>query len=1046
MTSTSPASAAPVPAPAPPRAAAPAPAAARPRAAAPTPAAAPAEAGHLGVETLRTAHTLFAAFEERKRSLEWLHGDLFDPRLAVVLSALEAVGTLAEPRSAPFVTRLLASAQEEVQCGAVRCLGRIRHPDSVKLLFDLLKTTRSETLRREILDALVAAAPQDREVVALVRQIARATLGTPAARIHAAGLFLRAAGAIALEELLADGREEAVDQVIRSAGEIPELAPRVVTHYGPLYQRLPARCRAALAPMALRQPAAEITPLLRGILADPHAEVRRAAYLALGTESGHAALVPAVIDILSDSVEENPALEDEVQQALSRVEKLDGGVRDTVPHPVREKVMAKIAELHKQLRTEGRHVSSETHELGWLISRSKEYVEYYCDDDFKASLLRWLKGTSSDTEIGLLKQLKATAVRVEVRHFDGYSAIADVIKNPKRNGIALVTRELSLAKTGKYRILWHLIRVIRCATVFLTPVPAGEDARMLNDIYTRARQDKLFRLADAALGALARVDPTRAEAACRECVALPLGSKVLAITSLHVLRDLDPALLEQSATRLLASQDDPYVSMNALEAISLCPASANGDLAKALLARLSLSSSREVREAVAKHLGEKISLDITESLKDPALSGDDERRAAALSVLDRRISAGLVANRDGTVEFLYRILRGDHEPSRRSAALMLYKLDDDYAPKVLNDFLTSDPDESVIDILRRLIGSLKVSLLPSLGALLPGAGAPVQETLRVVLAASGEPALREKTLEMVFALRGSQAEDEEEDLPVPEEGTVALHTERSTFQFERENVQELVMFFSDIKGYSKKAQVLTPMQLSTLLQEYEKILLAHVEGHAGELIKRMGDGHMIVFRRPLDAVLAAIRLQKSLRRFNRYRDENNQAVIRIGIHSGKVVRNEQGDVLGNAVNIASRLESSAQPGSILVSDRVHEKVKDAVHAREIGHITVKNISGAIRVFEPYEIVLDLPAELDPLKRARPAAPGAPSAAVSADTKIGIERAALAEIGRCFTALATLCRAADGGTVKTADINTQVLARWIRVRALLPGGTKAPGTG
>jgi hypothetical protein len=248
------------------------------------------------------------------------------------------------------------------------------------------------------------------------------------------------------------------------------------------------------------------------------------------------------------------------------------------------------------------------------------------------------------------------------------------------------------------------------------------------------------------------------------------------------------------------------------------------------------------------------------------------------------------------------------------------------------------------------------------------------------------------------------------------------------------------------------------MQLSSLLQEYEKILLAHVEGHTGELIKRMGDGHMFVFQRPLDAVLAAIRLQKSLRRFNRYRDENNRVVIRIGIHSGKVVRKEQGDVLGNAVNIASRLESSAQPGSVLISDRIHEKVKDSVHAREIGHITVKNITGAIRVFEPYEIVIDLPAELDPLKRARPASPEpAPArestAAEGAGGKVSLERALCAEIGRCFSALAALCRAAEGGKVAVADVNAQVLARWSKVRTRLPdcapsshaAATPVPGT-
>jgi len=256
------------------------------------------------------------------------------------------------------------------------------------------------------------------------------------------------------------------------------------------------------------------------------------------------------------------------------------------------------------------------------------------------------------------------------------------------------------------------------------------------------------------------------------------------------------------------------------------------------------------------------------------------------------------------------------------------------------------------------------------------------------------------------------------------------------------------------------------MQLSTLIQEYEKLLLAHVEAHRGELIKRMGDGHMIVFRNPLDAVLAAIRIQKSLLRFNRYRDETSRVMIRIGIHSGKVVRKTGGDVLGNAVNIASRLESSATPGSILISDRVQIRVKDAIHSREIGQITVKNISEPIRVFEPYEIVLDLPAELDPLKSRNLPEPGEPAGAPSPAAPtvasgipgaeepkaaqrpaqahtVSIDAETWAEIRECFSALAAACRGAANGQVPVAALNQQVLARWDRIASRLSSGEGAP---
>ena len=932
-----------------------------------------AESPALAVEPLITTHRIFEAYDEHKKSLDVLHGDLFDSRLPVALSALEAVARLADTRSFPYVARLLASAQEDVQCAAVRALGAIGHPDAPRLLLDFAKTSRTERMRRELLGALAAAAPRNKDVLALIRHAVRTPMGAPGARAHAAGLLLKVGGELGLEELLTDAREEVLDQVVTFTAENPALVPRTVAHCTPLYPRMPARNRATLVTLAASQALPESRAVFLEALADPNAEVRRAAYAALGTEPHQAPWFSEIVAQMAGAVESNPALEDEAQLAIGRMEKIPDG-RNGVGLTVRTAVMSRIADLYKQLAAEGRKVSSDTHELGWLIMRSKEYLEYYGSEDFKAALLRWLKGTSSDTAEGLMKLLKATAVRVEVRHFDGYSALADLIKNPKRTGIALVARELALAKTGKCRILWHLVRAIRLSTIFLSPGGSSADGQLLKSIFTWSRQEKLFRLAEAALCAMAKVDIPAAEAACKECVSLPLASKVLAIASLHLLRELHLELLEPAATRLLASQDDPYVTLNALETISAGEPSSNGDLAKALLTRFSLAGSREVRDALVAALGEKVAVDITESLKEPALTGDDERRAATLSILDRRISAGLAANRDGTIEFLYRILRGEHETSRRSAALMLWKMGDDYAPEVLRDLIATGSDEAAGDVLRRLQGNLREPMVSALAPLFHRESASVQGALRDLLLKSEDPVVQVRAMEMALHARGGVSTDDD-GLPAFEEDApaVEVRSERSTFKFERENMQELVMFFSDIQGYSKKAQVLTPMQLSALLQEYEKLLLTHVETHHGELVKRMGDGHMIVFQEPLAAVLAAIRLQKSLRRFNKYRvDENTRVVIRIGIHSGRVVRKAQGDVLGNAVNIASRLESSARPGSVLISDTVQEKVKDFVHAREIGHITVKNISEPIRVFEPYEIVLDLPAELDPLKQVRSA--------------------------------------------------------------------------
>ena len=975
-------------------------------------------ADSLALEPVLSTHRVFEAMDPKRAGLEILHADLFDARPQVVLSALAAVGALGDERSFTVVARVFAAAGEDLRCAAARTLGKLRGSAAPRLLLDAVRTARSEKLRRAILEALAEGAAPGTEAFAVIRHVALSAMAGAGTRAHAAGLLLRAGGEAALAELLPGAREETLDAVLARAAEDERVAPGVVAHCAPLYATLPVRARSALAALAAAHALPASPGLLRAALADPHPEVRRAAYAATGTKPHHAAWSSALVGQLAESTEPSPALEDEVQQALSRLDKLPGARAGVAP-AVQARVMELVTDLFRQLTATGRKVSSDEHELGWLITRSKEYVEYYGDEDLKGALLRWLKGASSDTTDGMLRMLKATAVRVEVRHFDGYSAVAELIKNPRRNGIALVARELALAKTGKAHVLWRLIRCLRLAALFL--VPRAAEAGLVRGIYTWARQERLFRLAEAALGAFARVDAAGAEAACGESLGLPLASKVLAIASLHLLRGLRPDTLESRAAALIASMDDPYVIMNAVEAISGGVPSAHPGLARALVSRLS-SSGREVKESVAAFLGEGVSLDITESIRDAAFSKDPATRETALSILDKRIAVGHAINRPAVSELLYRILRGDDEAARRTAALVLLKMGDSYAVEVLRDLLAAGPDAAAVPMIGGLRGYVKGPVAELVAALLPRDSAAVQAAVRDLLAGITDETARSVLLEKALALRGGTGSEEDgPEEPVVDAPAPVLDTERSAFQFERENMQKLVMFFSDIKGYSKKAETLTPLQLSTLIQEYEKILLTHVEGHHGQLLKRMGDGHMILFESPLNAVLAAIRLQKALRRFNRYRDEISRVVVRVGIHSGNVVRKGRGDVLGNPVNIASRLETAAQPGSILISEEVHAAVRDSIHAREIGRITVKNIAEPIRVFEPYEIVIDLAPALDPLKAAPPAGSPPPVAAPEAWN----------EVARCFAALDALCREADA--VLVSSIKEQVLKPWERLR-------------
>ena len=97
--------------------------------------------------------------------------------------------------------------------------------------------------------------------------------------------------------------------------------------------------------------------------------------------------------------------------------------------------------------------------------------------------------------------------------------------------------------------------------------------------------------------------------------------------------------------------------------------------------------------------------------------------------------------------------------------------------------------------------------------------------------------------------------------------------------------------------------------------------------HSGRVVKRTGDGSIVEFRSVVDAVHCAIELQNAMVERNAGVPEDRRIVFRIGIHLGDVVEEADGDLMGDGVNIAARLEGVAKPGTICLSEQAYWQVK-----------------------------------------------------------------------------------------------------------------------
>jgi adenylate cyclase len=181
--------------------------------------------------------------------------------------------------------------------------------------------------------------------------------------------------------------------------------------------------------------------------------------------------------------------------------------------------------------------------------------------------------------------------------------------------------------------------------------------------------------------------------------------------------------------------------------------------------------------------------------------------------------------------------------------------------------------------------------------------------------------------------------------------------------------REVTVLFADIVGFTRMSETMSPAAVALVLNDYLSRMTDVIFKYEGTLDKYIGDAIMAVFGAPLDmpdhasrAIKTALEMRERLDEFNAERKEGGPHLrIRIGINSGKAVAGEIGSinkkeytVLGDTVNIASRLESSvATPMNIVIGEYTQELVKDEFECRSLG---AKELKGKEKVVKAYEVV------------------------------------------------------------------------------------------
>ena len=177
----------------------------------------------------------------------------------------------------------------------------------------------------------------------------------------------------------------------------------------------------------------------------------------------------------------------------------------------------------------------------------------------------------------------------------------------------------------------------------------------------------------------------------------------------------------------------------------------------------------------------------------------------------------------------------------------------------------------------------------------------------------------------------------------------------------------MTILFCDMRGFTPLAERLSPEEVVLILNEYYELMIDTTFKEDGTLDKFLGDGVMAIFGAPIlhpdhsiQAVRTALAMQLGVTELShkRVREGKDPIAVGIGISAGEAVAGTVGTedrmeytVIGDSVNLAARLESTAKPGQILISERTYRNVKEPVNVRALASLRVRGEQEPVEVYE-----------------------------------------------------------------------------------------------
>lgn len=206
------------------------------------------------------------------------------------------------------------------------------------------------------------------------------------------------------------------------------------------------------------------------------------------------------------------------------------------------------------------------------------------------------------------------------------------------------------------------------------------------------------------------------------------------------------------------------------------------------------------------------------------------------------------------------------------------------------------------------------------------------------------------------SLRGGRVDTRWRALRVTERGEATLDARKSSesplsVQEVRPTRRLVAIMFTDLVEFTRLAQR-DEHQALRVRAQYQSLLRPLFSSCGGREVKSMGDGFLVTFSSAVESVRCALAIQHALALHNRDHPTSPEILVRIGVHVGDVVE-EGEDLVGDAVNVGSRIEAHANPGGVCVSGQVVDQIGNKLPVRfePLGAPPLKNVDASIALFK-----------------------------------------------------------------------------------------------